>query len=92
MTGIEDAGTDRPRVSFNGGIEQNDIIVSCDSGKSVVRQHVTDPDVSIFWILRADDIEGPPFGRRQIEEVTNETLGLPVSVPSTQGKYGEQTQ
>ena len=47
-----------------------------------MRLYVTDPDANLFWILRADDIKGPPFGRREVKEVTNETLGFSVSVPS----------
>ena len=88
VTGLEDAGTERPRVAFNGGVsEPYDLIVGCDGGKSIVRQYVTDqmPTYSGYtvWrgLCRANDIEGPPSGRRQVRGVIYETLGFPVSVP-----------
>lgn len=73
----------KPIVEIEGKLQEFDLIIGADGGKSTIRKYVTDkvPKYSGYtlWrtLLSTDKINYPPNGSKTINGIRYETLGFP---------------
>jgi 2-polyprenyl-6-methoxyphenol hydroxylase-like FAD-dependent oxidoreductase len=73
----------KPTLKIEGKLQEFDLIIGADGGKSTVRKYVTDavPQYSGYtlWrtLLSTDKINYPPSGSKTINGIRYETLGFP---------------
>jgi 2-polyprenyl-6-methoxyphenol hydroxylase-like FAD-dependent oxidoreductase len=73
----------KPRLKIKGTLQEFDLIIGADGGKSTIRKYVTDavPQYSGYtlWrtLLSTDNIGYPPSGSKTINGIRYETLGFP---------------
>jgi 2-polyprenyl-6-methoxyphenol hydroxylase-like FAD-dependent oxidoreductase len=73
----------KPRLKIEGKLQEFDLIIGADGGKSTIRKYVTDavPQYAGYtlWrtLLSTDKIGYPPSGSKTINGIRYETLGFP---------------
>jgi 2-polyprenyl-6-methoxyphenol hydroxylase-like FAD-dependent oxidoreductase len=73
----------KPTLKIEGKLQEFDLIIGADGGKSTVRKYVTDatPQYAGYtlWrtLLSTDKITHPPSGSKTINGIRYETLGFP---------------
>lgn len=73
----------KPTLEIEGKLQEYDLIIGADGGKSTVRKYVTDatPQYAGYtlWrtLLSKDKINHPPSGSKTINGIRYETLGFP---------------
>lgn len=80
---ILNPGSKKPTLEIEGKLQEFDLVIGADGGKSTIRKYVTDavPQYSGYtlWrtLLSTDKINYPPSGSRTINGIRYETLGFP---------------
>lgn len=80
---ILNPGSKKPSLEIEGKLQEYDLIIGADGGKSTVRKYVTDsvPQYAGYtlWrsLLSTDKIGYPPNGSKTINGIRYETLGFP---------------
>lgn len=73
----------KPIVEIEGKLQEFDLVIGADGGKSTIRKYVTDatPQYAGYtlWrtLLSTDEINHPPSGSKTINGIRYETLGFP---------------
>ena len=73
----------KPTLKIEGELQEFDLVIGADGGKSTIRKYVTDavPQYAGYTLWRAllstNKINHPPSGRKIINSIRYETLGFP---------------